>query len=830
MGSIPTIRAMFSGITLATASSASQFIGELNSTSALTGALELFSHGIGFHAPPALADRFHSNYRTFQEATASGDHTAALTVARTQLSSIISGIPPDRWPSVSGGMRALADRTFAFSDVSRAVEIGREFLRGQISGWRPEIIVKAEDPRVREVVRTTIRKSMADLLAISVTGIREIPEALWVTKALDSGILSSPKVVVHVSELPKDKDVVLSVKSTRSSDGTPLINLGFRDQDILTGWLPSFAILQSTRLGQWVNVRDKHLLRQGRLISKPSHDYFQATVDPLTRTSSAPYLNHAMLIQAKLLTGNSHEELKAAIGTLQLKPDTLDTVMALLNKIHLNLTLTPVFPGDKGVPRLCLKYMKPPKTEAGSTIEELPRLLLAFSLPEGFLTELSYQDLMMLTGRGFVMWALEGEPAHDFQVKLDITTTGITAPVHQLGFRSGGPTLLIPDRIPAKWSKEFSSILHFVDHLRGFRIGRISHDFPILNDLIAIGNVRQAIGMDSIDGFDPLSRVEIKHSRSRSSIIITRSPTQEEPGYDMRIVSNLDELGEDLTPMEMVELILRIRHSAVYSKGHRGGVKIEDAKLHGMAAPGLIDALAWIKILWRYHNLQSETQDDNGTLNLLGEGAQQIADKLSMAFERLMATEYDDVEASILKHNKWVIEITKSGSEKTSEQPKADRVTVLTTADAKLIHFNGTPNLGTPHWSKLLRAILAAPEGTTIINMRGAWNSNRPELVISAGEERWYKLNPMYERASTVEQSKYRKALKTIKDIVRIYSSVIGMPPPEPTWSKTEIKELEFILLKLFHTDRKLHDGFIKIDDLVGVIEALGVLKAFHQS
>ena len=435
---------------------------------------------------------------------------------------------------------------------------------------------------------------------------------------------------------------------------------------------------------------------------------------------------------------------------------------------------------------------------------------------------------MNLIARGLIMWQLEGDRGLGLNVHLDKTPEGMATAVHQLGFRAGGPSLLISKKVPDKWTSEFTDFLHFLFHLRRLRSGRISHDYAAINDLAGLdeGERRSAIG--AITGFDTISGVTMWHSESESKIVVNRT----ESSFDIKVVTNLDELAKKYTPMDIIELILRVVHAANYSKYTYHGISFEDAATHGNATPSFLDAIAWLKILKRYHQFRTENQDDGSSFNLIGEAAKAHFEELGGAFDRLAIQDYDAVQSSISRHNSWIIELSQRGGDKGKvEQPRATEVTIIATPQAKLIHFDGTPELGTQHWMKLMRALLAAPDGVTHITMAGIWDSDRPELVVSPGEERWYMLNPAYAKSRNDGRRKYREALEVIRRLCTDYPKAIGTPSPEPSMSKSGFAALNFKILGLFHTDRERHAEFIDIgrDRLREVMEALAVLKEFHK-
>jgi hypothetical protein len=217
-------------------------------------------------------------------------------------------------------------------------------------------------------------------------------------------------------------------------------------------------------------------------------------------------------------------------------------------------------------------------------------------------------------------------------------------------------------------------------------------------------------------------------------------------------------------------------------------------------------------------------------LDLRGDGAEPLSDEIVNAIDRLNMTDPNMLTSSLAESGIWIIEYP-DGDVNARHMSRASRLTIAALPSAKLIHFNGPPDLDVDEWVRVVRAIALAPKGATWIDILGAWRSNRPDLILADGDDGWYSLNEHYADATPTGKREYVDALDAIRILQRRYSNAIGLPLLEPGSSKAEMRRLMEKMLTLFHPDRAVNSDFIDIggDEQRDFIAAFQVLQKFYE-
>jgi hypothetical protein len=781
----------------------------------LAGAFEIFSDAIDAGATPSVADRYQRSYRSFQRAVAAGDDRAALAIANGELSSVISGIPRASWPRIKKGIDAIAIRTGVLSDSRDSVVRAEELLRSPALGWRPEIIVKAGSPAERVMVRAAIRKAMADALTISVAG-TEKKGALWSERVFESGLLHAPAVEVEIADDERLKGATLSVKWGRTKGGLPSIKLGYSQEEDLFDWGLIYAIMSSCNHSKhhWVNLRGK--AEDSKKIGVSNNRYF----DMCTAGELRPgWIDAAMKVQSRLLGGDYHEDLSRALARLPMGSEAIEKVLDETDRTLFGITVSEV-PSDEKVSFSADVRHDLPLTKFREGLRRSrPFVHLRLGIPTDMLERVTEEALWMLVGRTFALWLSNGKPE-----SLSDDIEGIDEPIERAVYSRADTSLNLSTNLPSSWSDEFFAIMDLLNGFsrRGGEEGLSRH--PEIQEVVSL--LREMIPVKKIGYDGHLDTVQIVHQESGHAIWpLPRYSKGEVHGLTIKI--DMDVLGNLFTPMQMAQIVL-----AAYLSGQLGaGVCLPmDSAIHASTqAAYLNESREWLRLMWEYSKTVGEDRGA-GMLDLRGDGAEPLSDEIVNAIERLNMTDPDMLANSLTENGIWVIEYPK-GNVNAKHVSRASRLTIAALPSAKLIHFNGPPDLDVDEWVRVVRAIALAPQGATWVDILGAWRSNRPDLILADGDDGWYSLNEHYADATPTGKREYADALDEIRILHRRYSDAIGLPLLEPGSSRAEMKRLMEKMLTLFHPDRAVNSDFIDIggEEQRDFIAAFQVLQRFYE-
>jgi len=784
---------------LTSAFNASVYLGATTDVTVLAGALEVFSDAIDVGATPSIADRFQKSYRSFQNAVAAGDDRAALAIANGELSSVISGIPKASWPRVREGIDQIAIRTGLLSDPDDAVVMARELLRSSVLGWRPEIIVKSGSPSERAQLRAAIRKAMADALTISAAG-GEKGEILWSERVFESGLLHAPAVEVEISDGVGLKDATLSVKWERTDRGLPRITLGYSNEKDLFDWGLIYAIISSCHHSKnhWVNLRGR--AEQSRKIGATTNRYFEMC---MTREMRPGWIDAAMKIQSRLLGGDYHEDLSRALERLSVGSKAIEGILAETDKVLFGITVSEAPSDGKASFSAHVRHDLPLTRFREGTRRSRPFVHLRFDAPEDLRRNLTEDDLWLLVGRAFVLWLSNGKPE-----TLSDGMEGIDEPIERAVYSRTDTSLNLSAHLPSDWTDEFYTIM---DLLNGFS-QRADDDtlsrHPAIKDVVSM--LRGMISIKKIGYDGRLDTVQIVH-QARGHAIWPLSPTPEGEVHGLTIRADMEELSSSFTPMQMAQIVL-----AVYLSGQIGAgapMPMDKAVQAGTQSVYFNESREWLRLMWEYSKAMGENRGA-GTLDLRGDAAVPLSGEIVGAIDRLYLTDPDLLESSLAENGVWIIEYPQDNGE-TGQMKKASRLTIAVLPSAKLIHFDGPPDLDVDDWMRVVRAIALAPKGATWVDITGAWRSNRPEIILADGDDGWYALNEHYAEATSTGKREYVDALDFIRALHRRYSDAIGLPQLEPGSSRREMRRLRDRMLTLFHPDRAANSEFIDIGEEV---------------
>jgi hypothetical protein len=817
---------MFLPGVLASASLASAYLGGVTDVGFMSGALEMFSDAMDGATAPSIANSFYSAFVTFQRAVVAGDHSAALALAHGELASIVSGIPSKAWPGVQRGLESVARRTGVLSDPDTAVIQAREFLRSPVLSWRPSIIVDAGSPKARATVSAAFRKAAADMLAISAScqgGLR----CDHAKRAFKSGLLDAPAVEVEV--IPGRKDIWVGTRCYRSKEGIPQIKVTYTNEEALYDWPLSYVIMSSVHhtRNQWANVLPDEAGRGWRLYQSELGRYLGRITSVWDR--KPPWLAAAMRVQSRLLAGQRHEELIQALRELSLKGRAIDEAEAEMERLRFSVSLL-VMPDLPAAHAFRAHIEHWPGSSAkgigAGDRRSRPVLHAAVAVPPDVSDAIGEKDVWMFLARAYALWVAYERPGEDLTVSLADQGRGMGQPIKRMMFSGDTRPANLTDSVPHTWSDEFFGILEFADRLAKESQGQDPSEDPAVNDAIRALDDEASAGIfkDSAK----LSSVRILHNTASEGVVF-EYPSRTSDEYRLNVRTDLDTLSARLTPMQMAEIILAAR-AASYTR-RRELTSFAELVDVGRRLEQFSDSMALLKLLWAYQKLQGSRDREQGTLELLGGGADSVSSDIAAALARVEVADGDAVGRSIAERDAWLIECS-DRVDLLHGKEWASRVVVSVLPGARLVHFNGMPKLrDDDSWERLVRAIALAPEGVTWVRVMGGWDSNHRELIFADGDDGWYSLNEAYREADPAKRRSYRDALDFVRGLQRRYQDAIGLPLIEPASSRAAFRKLQSRMLARFHPDKSAHREFIDIggDDVQEFIGAFQVLEDFYK-